>query len=291
MKRIIFILLLTLLAATWGQDTIQPPFAGQEGYADYDTIIATDKVDGYTFESWVNREAYKDGDSFFAGTALRILSPTGQHYDMDNASLDWELDDLTHDGIAEVIISSFSGGAHCCTTSVVLELQSGNINELFRLDNSECGIYTEDIDGDGTKEIVSCDDTWAYAYCAYAFSPLPTMLWAWDGAQFSVANLNPAYQEVFANDVAMGMDILLEELQLPADAFWSPECTVLWLALPYLYQGKQEYARAAVNLSYMNLPSPQDVRRFADSASFWQSIQETAESSELYQAVLQSASQ
>lgn len=289
MKRIIFTLLLTLLAATWGQNTVQPPFTGQEGYADYDTIIATDKVDGYTFERWVNREAYKDGDSFFAGTALRIISPTGQHYDMDNASLDWELDDLTNDGIAEVIISSFSGGAHCCTTSVVLELQSGNINELFRLDNSECGIHAKDVDGDGTKEILSCDDTWAYAYCAYAFSPLPTMVWAWDGAQFSVANLNPDYQEVFTSDVAMGMDILLDRLQ--ADEFWASECTALWLALPYLYEGKQEHARAAIDFFYSHVPNTQDEHQFTDSASFWQSILETAESSELYQAVLQSESQ
>lgn len=287
MKQIMVILGFFLFMLAWGQAALQPPFAGNTGYANYDTVIATDKAQGYTFERWANRAAHEAGDSIFAGTALRIISPTGQHYDIDDANLDWQLDDLTNDGIAEVVISSFSGGAHCCTTSVVLELQSGNINEIFRLDSSECGISTEDIDGDGTKEISGCDDIWAYAYCAYAFSPLPTMLWAWDGAQFSVANLNPAYQQVFAHDIAMGMDILLEGLQ--SDALWSPECTALWLALPYLYQDKQTYARAALEFVYDNLPVSPENPDIDNGSDLWLSVLETAQSSALYQAVVQSA--
>lgn len=281
MKQSMITLGFLLFMLAWGQATLQPPFAGGESDVSYDMVMDTEQVQGYTFERWVNREAYENNDTYRTGVVLRIISPTGQHYDMHyNPILGWELDDLTNDGIAEVIISSFSGGAHCCTTTVVLELQSGNLNELFRLNDADCDISIEDIDGDGTQELVGCDDIWVYSHCG----PLPKMVWAWDGAQFSVANWNPAYQKVFASDIARGANMVFSRIE--RSKLNDSDCVALWVVLPYLYQGKQAHARAALEFFYDD--DADSYPGYPDSSEVWRYVLEKAESSPLYQAVVQS---
>ena len=33
-----------------------------------------------------------------------------------------------------------------------------------------------DLDGNGTMEFITCDDRWGYAYCSFAESPFPSVV-------------------------------------------------------------------------------------------------------------------
>jgi hypothetical protein len=90
----------------------------------------------------------------------------------DYAVLRVECADSDADGTPELIVSTFSGGAHCCETIHVwalgrkpeklLEYEAGNAG----------GFERRDLDGDGREELVLGDDTFSYfGDLCYACSP------------------------------------------------------------------------------------------------------------------------
>ena len=45
---------------------------------------------------------------------------------------------------------------------------------------------------------MGCDDTWAYRYCSYAESPLPSVAWAWSGEAYNLQS--QAFPQLYANE-------------------------------------------------------------------------------------------
>ncbi|HEY9697096.1 MAG TPA: hypothetical protein V6D10_07525 [Trichocoleus sp.] len=86
------------------------------------------------------------------------------------------LQDLDQDGVAEVIVDSFSGGAHCCTSFAIYHWQDDQfkVAELNML-NGRGGTF-KDLDGDGTIELVSYDNSFLYAFSSYAGSSPPSLI-------------------------------------------------------------------------------------------------------------------
>ena len=71
------------------------------------------------------------------------------------------------------LIHLFSGGAHCCTSLLIAEMQG---NKYVVLDSGfygNSGFMVDDLDKDGTKEIVSGNDMFAYAFTNYAETRFP----------------------------------------------------------------------------------------------------------------------
>lgn len=88
--------------------------------------------------------------------------------------------DITGDGVPELCFHSWTGGAHASLRYYVYSL--GRIpRNLVTYDKGNGGDYDDfvpqDLDGDGDKEIVTWDDSFAYHYGSYGCSPrLPVIL-------------------------------------------------------------------------------------------------------------------
>ncbi len=75
----------------------------------------------------------------------------------------------------QVIFTTYSGGAHCCTKITVLELFKGRWYkiDLGAWDGGPLAEFPEDVDGDGWPDIVLHDDRFDYAFAPYSESFKP----------------------------------------------------------------------------------------------------------------------
>ena len=64
-----------------------------------------------------------------------------------------EAKDINGDGFPEIVLSDYSGGAHCCTTITVVSLRPHGPFIIFSEDLGSDGALFKDIDGDGRREI------------------------------------------------------------------------------------------------------------------------------------------
>jgi S1-C subfamily serine protease len=77
----------------------------------------------------------------------------------------------------QVVFSSFSGGAHCCTSTQILTLNSEH--RWRAIDNSAIdgeGYSYEDIAGDGAAELIGYDNSFLYKFESYAGSFAPPLV-------------------------------------------------------------------------------------------------------------------
>jgi hypothetical protein len=88
--------------------------------------------------------------------------------------------DINADGFPDLVVSAWSGGAHCCYSSAVYSVGE-SVKPVLVLETGNCGPGgLEDLDGNGTREFITCDDQWAYSYCSFADSPLPRVIYSYD---------------------------------------------------------------------------------------------------------------
>jgi len=74
----------------------------------------------------------------------------------------------------QVVMTSFTGGAHCCTETDIATSDSDgrwSVLKADRLDGD--GYQFEDLGGDGVSELVSVDNSFLYAFDCYACSYAP----------------------------------------------------------------------------------------------------------------------
>jgi len=94
--------------------------------------------------------------------------------------------DLTGDGIPNIVVYHWSGGWHCCNTVYIFSL--GDELELIdTLDLMDSEFHFEDIDSDGVWEIVARDYTFAYWNASFVISPAPRIILRYDGAHYRLA--------------------------------------------------------------------------------------------------------
>ena len=202
-------LVLSLATPARGQSPREPP-AGGYGLHDERT------VGPFTVQRWVNSSSPEvspagmcecitvvylgDRQVLSLGapgemTARQISDVTGQ--------------DVNRDRQPDLIVSDWSGGAHCCYTTTVYSVGS-EVRQILSLGTGNCGPGTfEDLDEDGRLEFITCDDAWAYAYCSFADSPLPRVVFAYDQSQGGYVPATPRYAAQFRDELAMA----LEEVQ------------------------------------------------------------------------------
>lgn len=76
-----------------------------------------------------------------------------------------------------VYFSSFSGGAHCCTTVIVVQHTGDGWVIVPIGDFDGDGDYLDDADGDGLAEIVTIDNRFLYQFDSYAASAAPLSIY------------------------------------------------------------------------------------------------------------------
>jgi hypothetical protein len=88
------------------------------------------------------------------------------------------LRDLDGDSEPEVLLEVFSGGAHCCSYSLVYRFVTfGNRYERIAQPWGNPGYFLRDLNRDGTPEFVTGDDRFAYLFTSYADSAFPIAIY------------------------------------------------------------------------------------------------------------------
>jgi S1-C subfamily serine protease len=76
----------------------------------------------------------------------------------------------------QIVFTSFWGGAHCCTMTKIAT-RAGGVWRVLAAQTLDGGGYSfEDIDRDGTLELVSSDNTFLYAFGPYSDSYAPVQI-------------------------------------------------------------------------------------------------------------------
>jgi hypothetical protein len=93
--------------------------------------------------------------------------------------------DLDADGEPEVLLTAFSGGAHCCIVAQIFQLKpdASGYSAMDR-DFGNGGFELRDLNRDGRPEFVSDDDAFAYRFTAYAFSGRPIVISLYDHGKY-----------------------------------------------------------------------------------------------------------
>jgi hypothetical protein len=88
--------------------------------------------------------------------------------------------------VPQVVMTAFTGGAHCCTLTRIATAQTPDawrVLDAGQLDGD--GYQFVDVDNDGAKELISFDNAFLYAFDSYAASYAPTRIAKLDGSDIN----------------------------------------------------------------------------------------------------------
>jgi hypothetical protein len=94
----------------------------------------------------------------------------------DRATSAVKVADLDGDGEPEVLVDTFSGGAHCCLTARVLTWNGSGYTPTD-IDYRDVSYAVKDADGDGRPELVGQDPVFSAAFTAFAASAFPPLVY------------------------------------------------------------------------------------------------------------------
>jgi hypothetical protein len=90
------------------------------------------------------------------------------------------LQDLDGDNQPEVLVDLYTGGAHCCTYSLIYPKAGTEAGKVIHHDWGNAAYSISDLNKDGLPELQSGDDRFAYAFSSYAASGYPLRVWRYD---------------------------------------------------------------------------------------------------------------
>ncbi|MBN1364560.1 MAG: hypothetical protein JW976_07135 [Syntrophaceae bacterium] len=96
--------------------------------------------------------------------------------------------DINGDGIPEIIIEQYSGGAHCCYSYDIFSLGK-KLRLIDSLDGTHSTFDFEDLDGDGKYEAIGTDFVFVYWAGLFGFpdSPAPGIILRWKNGKYRLA--------------------------------------------------------------------------------------------------------
>jgi len=137
--------------------------------------------------------------------------------------------ELTGEGLPELIVNAYSGGAHCCNTVSIFSLQDGELITLSSGDWGSGGLaLARDSDGDGKAELTMLK---IYEYIdglCFACSPALYRTYVWNGDVFVDATISyPGPTQKAAQDALAALEKALDsqdgegsELVFHAANYW-----------------------------------------------------------------------
>lgn len=151
--------------------------------------------------------------------------------------------DVDGDGLEDLVLKSFSGGAHCCFSYTIYSLRKP-LSKLGEIPMADCGdkISLEDLNQDKKLEILSCDASYTYlGKLPFAESPFPPAIYTLKGEQYVRADSD--FKPVFLSDIQAQREVLKNSykpaaaLQIVLDYLLMGEDTKAWQEFDALYQG------------------------------------------------------
>jgi hypothetical protein len=202
--------LLALIDATSSQagnvENISAPEATMLSWvANNDAEQMTYVIENYTIT--LSTHTHKNGER---AALLRVRAPTGESvsaygqvgYSTPSASFGVAKLDPSS-ASKQVIVTSYSGGLHCCTKITVLELVEDKWRkiQLGLWDGDPLPEFPSDVDGDGTRDFVLKDDRFDYAFAPYTERHKPPRIFNIDGAKVVEVGHEARYNAVYDADM------------------------------------------------------------------------------------------
>ena len=186
-----------------------PREAPQDGYGLHDERT----VGPFTIQRWVNAAMPEVSPSGMCDCltlvyegARRVIT-FGNPGNMAAYTLSDETGtDINGDDLPDLIVSAWSGGAHCCYSSGVYSVGE-DVRTLLAVETGNCGPGEfEDLDGNGTREFITCDDRSAYTYCSFADSPFPRVVYSFDATRGAYVLDTPKYASRYRDQLAAALE-------------------------------------------------------------------------------------
>jgi hypothetical protein len=247
--------------------TTQPPDASppETGY-----LLEEERLIGdYAIRIW------RDPNDQLGFNSILMIEAAGQspvRVDMFSALNDLTGDDLNGDSYPDVVIETFSGGAHCCFGTQVYSLRPDAAVLILQKPESNAGGYFEDLNADGVFEFITYDDSFAYQYCPYAAGVSVKVIMAYDPGQDRYIPASPRFPEQYTDEITTNKQRTLAAPGELGEWDSSNICAVLPLALDYLYMGQSEEAQTEFSARYSG----------SDANAKWDEILQVVQNSPLY---------
>ncbi|MBD1916530.1 MULTISPECIES: hypothetical protein [Cyanophyceae] len=119
-----------------------------------------------------------------------------------------ELMDLDSDGTAEVVVQTYTGGAHCCLATTTYTWQDQQFNPVYfgYLDGG--GGDFKDLNDDGLMEFVTFDNAFLYSFSSYAGSYPPSVILTYENGEYRETTTQFTN---YLEDTAAGMRFTVED--------------------------------------------------------------------------------
>jgi hypothetical protein len=245
-----------------------PPPAASPPEADY--LLENERlIDGYAIRFWRNPD---DPMGFGSVVLIETAGQPAIRVDMASAINDLTGSDLNADGYPDVVVETFSGGAHCCFGTQVFSLRPNGATLILQKPESNAGGTFEDLNADGISEFVTYDDSFAYQYCPYAAGVTVKVIMAYDPGQDRYLPASPRFSERYTEDIFMNEQRALATPGELGEWDGSNICAVLPLALDYLYMGQPDQAKTEFYNRYSGL----------DTDQRWDEVLQVVQGSPLY---------
>jgi|HigsolmetaAR202D_1030399.scaffolds.fasta_scaffold22426_2 hypothetical protein len=146
--------------------------------------------------------------------------------------------DVNADGEPEVILDTWSSGAHCCTVMLLLYWDGSQYRRIIR-NWWDGGYRLAQLDKDGEVEFLSVDNRFRYKFAPYVYSGMPVQIWALRGGK--LVDATTEHPDQIRKDRARWLKSWMQGLRDPMNATASSRgFAAAWAADAYRISGRQE---------------------------------------------------
>ena len=163
--------------------------------------------------------------------------------------------DITGQGKPNLVVSMWTGGAHCCFSYNILEL-GDEVKEIGEINAGHSDVCRFRHERDGRVDFIVSDWTFAYWHASFAESPAPDVILRYEPGGYKVAadlmRRSAPSEDEFKQLVGKGRHLKLDQDGWPASAFWET-------MLDLIYAGNSDLAWKFCDLAW-----PGDKRKKAE---------------------------
>lgn len=202
------------------------------------------------------------------------------HVYSDEPTLDNELiaigKDITGNGVPNLVVSEWNGGAHCCFVFHVYELGE-SFREVAAIDAGHGDLsHFANLDGAGGLEFVTADWTFAYWRAGFAQSPAPQVILRFKDGAYTLAF------DLMTKPKPSSESMQAEARKVRSDPGWTQkgQPPALWdTMLRLIYGGNGSMAREFLDMAWpLNISGKE---------AFYQDFRSTLSGSPHYKALIE----